>query len=60
MAKVPFQVQAGQTVSFEGTVTQNPSDLEGELGVTAEEGADMLRQQGGHIEVDELQLDQEA
>jgi hypothetical protein len=56
----PFQIEAGQTVSFEGEVTENPSDVEAGLGVTAAVGADLLQQQGRHVEVDEVQLDQEA
>lgn len=47
----PQQVRAGQMVSFTGTVAPVPADVEGELGVEADEGADQLIEQGQLIEV---------
>ena len=46
----PVQVEAGRTVSFTGTVTPNPADV-ATLGVTADEGAALLTEEGQHIVV---------
>jgi hypothetical protein len=55
----PFEVEAGDRVSFAGSVTAHPEGFAEEIGVTVEEGADLLQAQGQHIEVPraELQLD---
>ena len=45
------QVDAGDKVSFTGTMQQNPGDVETTFGVTPEEGADLLEEQGSHVEV---------
>ena len=50
-AESPVQVAAGRPISFSGTVTANPPDVESAFGVTAAEGAALLTQQGHHIEV---------
>jgi hypothetical protein len=49
-AESPVQIERGRRVSFSGTVTPNPADLS-TLGITAEEGADLLMQQGQYIDV---------
>ncbi len=49
-AESPVQIQPGRRVSFTGTVTPNPPDVS-TLGVTPDEGADLLTQQTHHIEV---------
>lgn len=47
----PFTVRTGQRVWFTGRMVASPPDLPGRMGVTAPEGASLLRQQGHHIEV---------
>lgn len=51
----PFQVKAGQAIDFTGVVRPVPSDV-GTLGVTANEGADQLRQQGHYLELSRVAL----
>jgi hypothetical protein len=57
-AESPVQVEAGRPISFSGTVTTNPPDVETAFGVTAAEGAALLTQQGHHIEVPVAELRQ--
>ena len=47
----PFKVRAGENVSFNGVLTQAGSGLAEELGVTENEGASMLAQQGVYVDV---------
>jgi RNA polymerase sigma factor (sigma-70 family) len=47
----PFAVKAGQRVWFAGRMVANAPDFPNRVGVTAAEGASLLRQQGYHIEV---------
>ena len=48
----PYQVQAGDTVDFQGTVVPNPSGFSQQVGIAEADGAAQLTQQGYHIEVD--------
>ena len=58
----PFQVVAGQRVSFTGTVTPTGAGFAERVGVDAAEGAQQLAQQGRRIAVDgaTLVLEQQA
>jgi hypothetical protein len=47
-----YQVQAGDTVDFEGTVVAHPGGFSEQVGITEADGAAQLTQQGHHIEVD--------
>jgi hypothetical protein len=47
----PFQVRAGENVSFTGTLTQADASVAQELGVTEEEGASTLTNQGVYVDV---------
>lgn len=49
-------VAAGDMVSFTGTMKENPADAAGTFGVTDEEGASLLEQQGSHVEVNSANL----
>lgn len=51
----PFQVRAGQPINLSGTVKSNPADFAGSVGVTAEEGAPQLDQQGHHIQANRIE-----
>lgn len=51
----PFQVEAGQSIELDGTVTAVPSDV-AELGVTDDEGATELTDLGGYIEAQRVAL----
>ena len=51
-----FQVTAGQTVQLEGALTALPESPEVAEGVTADEGADQLTQQGAYVRADSVTL----
>lgn len=51
----PFQVEAGQTITLEGTVTKAPADP-ATLGLTEAEGAGELTKAGGYIEATKVEL----
>ena len=46
----PFNVQAGETVTFSGTMKALPADAATRFGLTAAEGLDELRRQAAYIE----------
>ncbi len=46
----PPRIRAGQRLNFTGTMRRSPSQP-GSLGVSDDEGASLLRQQGHHVEV---------
>jgi hypothetical protein len=48
----PFQVRAGENVSFAGVLTQADAGLAEQLGVTEAEGASRLANQGVYIDVE--------
>jgi beta-lactam-binding protein with PASTA domain len=50
-------IQPGDTISFSGTVLENPPGFAREVGVTAAEGGTLLVRQGVHIEVEVASLD---
>jgi hypothetical protein len=52
----PYQVLAGQTVGFDGTVAAHDAGFAGQVGVDAAEGADQLTRQAAHIAVDKANL----
>lgn len=52
----PYQVQAGQLVTFSGAMAANAPGYAEQIGVTAEEGADQLTREAAHIEVDKANL----
>jgi hypothetical protein len=52
----PFQVVAGQTVTFSATVSPVPADGLGQWGVDAGEGAEQLIDQGYFLNVDDASL----
>jgi hypothetical protein len=47
----PYQVRAGDSVTFQAKVTPNPADFAASLGVTVAEGAQQLTAQGQHLAV---------
>ena len=47
----PFQVRAGENVSFTGVLTKANAGLAGELGVAEAEGARLLARQGSYVDV---------
>lgn len=51
-----FQVEAGQTVSLQGTVKTSSPDFAQNAGVTGAEGAQQLVEQGGYVEATEVRL----
>ncbi len=55
-AESPVQIEKGSRVSFTGTVTPTPADVS-TFGITPEEGADLLTEQGQYIavELDDIQ-----
>jgi len=53
----PFQVTAGQRVSFTSTVESTPSDFPAQLGVDEAEGAEQLMSQRQHLRVDRSTLE---
>lgn len=48
----PYKVEPGDRVSFVGRVVATPSDFPQDVGVTAAEGAEQLRDQQQHIQVE--------
>ena len=52
----PFKVRAGENVSFDGMLTQAGSGLANELGVTENEGASLLTDQGVYVDVESGEL----
>ena len=51
-----FQVEAGQTVSLEGTIKKSSAEFASSIGVSADEGARQLVEQGGYVEATEVRL----
>lgn len=47
----PYQVRAGDTVTFTGTVVGHPTDYPATMGLSTADGADQLSTQAAHIEV---------
>ena len=50
----PYKVEPGDIVSFIGRVVATPSNFPQEVGVTAQEGAQQMRDQRQHIQVEGL------
>lgn len=53
-----YQVKVGDRLSFPGELVKNPRAFAEKVGVSAQEGAAQLTQQGAHIEVDKSKLNQ--
>ena len=53
-----FQVEAGQTVSLEGTIKPSSAEFAQAAGVADGEGSRQLVQQGGYVEATEVRLAQ--
>jgi hypothetical protein len=53
----PYKVEPGDIVSFVGRVVETPADFPQDVGVTAEEGAQQMRDQREHIQVEGIALE---
>ncbi len=51
-----YQVKEGDTVDFTGVITSHDATFPTTVGVTRQEGADQLTQQGGHLSVDKQRI----
>jgi hypothetical protein len=47
----PFKVRAGENVSFDGVLTRADAGLAAQLGVSENEGASLLAEQGTYVDI---------